>query len=138
MNPRNVFLIGMIVVSAASIWQVVAQSAPAAAGPDIPFAASFDVTDAPETFAITTLVLDFPPGAAVPLHKHPGRGAGIVLSGTLTSVTPDGHEHVLVAGDSWVEELGHEHFVRNASSEPVRLLFTLLVPVGEEIMIYPQ
>ena len=107
-------------------------------GPETAQMASFDITEPPEAFEIVTLVLDFPPGSVVPLHTHPGRGSNILLSGELVEVDENGNETTLSAGEGWIEEQGRRHIVRNTSSEPARLLFTVLVPEGEELVTFHE
>ncbi len=107
-------------------------------GPETAHMASFEITEPPEAFEIVTLVLDFPPGSVVPLHTHPGRGSNILLAGQLVEVDEEGNETILSVGEGWVEEKDRRHVVKNVSNEPARLLFTVLVPEGEELITFHE
>jgi len=83
-------------------------------------------------FQAMTFVLDVAPGAAFPLHSHPGRSEVLILQGALTQHPADGPAKVYHAGDSFMEEPGAVHSVSNDGSEPVRLVWTLLLPEGAQ------
>jgi quercetin dioxygenase-like cupin family protein len=61
------------------------------------------------------------------LHSSETVDVGIVLSGQVTLILPEGQESVLATDDSFVL-LGVEHAWRNDSTEPCRLAVTLLKP----------
>jgi quercetin dioxygenase-like cupin family protein len=66
---------------------------------------------------------DVPPGAKLPVHKHPWPRYAYVLSGQLTVKSADGrHSSIYKAGDFIVEMLNVWHFGANSGTEPVRLL----------------
>lgn len=135
LNPRRVARLAFAALLLLSVLAL-AQDDSSPPGPEAAHMASFAVTDAPESFEIVTLVLDFAPGSVVPLHIHPGRGSNILLEGELVEVDENGEEHVLEPGEGWTEEQGRPHVVRNDSDELARLLFTVLVPEGEELTTY--
>ena len=83
-------------------------------------------------FQAMTYVIDIAPGAAFPLHSHPGRSEVLILQGSLTQHPADGVTKVYHAGDSFMEEPGAVHSVSNDGSEPVRLVWTLLLPEGAQ------
>lgn len=83
-------------------------------------------------FQAMTFVLDIAPGAAFPLHSHPGRSEVLILQGVLTQHPADAPAKVYHAGDSFMEEPGAVHSVSNDGSEPVRLVWTLLLPEGAQ------
>ncbi len=53
-------------------------------------------------------VLDMPKGSVLPEHDHPHEQAGMVLAGRL-SLTVDGEERVLHAGEAYVVPGGVRH-----------------------------
>lgn len=83
-------------------------------------------------FQAMTFVLDIAPGAAFPLHSHPGRSEVLILQGVLTQRPADAAAKVYHAGDSFMEEPGAVHSVSNDGSQPVRLVWTLLLPEGAQ------
>jgi quercetin dioxygenase-like cupin family protein len=62
---------------------------------------------------ITILRIKIPPGAQLPLHKHPVINAGVLLSGELTVVTEDKRTLHLKAGESIVEVVNKWHSGKN-------------------------
>lgn len=95
-----------------------------------------------------------PPGTLLPAHTHPGMQAAFLESGTLHYTVVEGEvpltraaigtgtpvadavaagegEDVIRAGDSFVEPAGVVHFGRNAGPEPVVILVSSLLTVGE-------
>lgn len=75
------------------------------------------------------LVLDIAPGAETPTHSHGGSVFLSVLEGTLWERS-GGHETILNAGDTLMEEPGRVHAAGNSGSVNTRLLVTVLLPKG--------
>lgn len=71
---------------------------------------------------ITILRITIPPGAALPLHRHPVINAGALLSGELTVVTEDDRTLHLKAGDALVEVVNKWHYGKNAGNTPAVIL----------------
>ncbi len=76
-------------------------------------------TSAPE---ITILRIKIPPGAQLPLHKHPVINAGVLLSGELTVVTEDNKILHLKAGESIVEVVNTWHHGKNEGDTTAEIL----------------
>jgi len=74
--------------------------------------------------SVTTAIVDFPPGAYSPRHRHPGSVTAYVLKGTLRSQLAGGPVGTYTVGRSWFEPPGAIHlFVENASAaKPAELL----------------
>lgn len=74
--------------------------------------------------SITTTVVDFPPGAYSPRHRHPGSVTAFVLKGQVRSQLNDGPAETFGVGQTWFEPPGTLHmFAENASkTEPASLL----------------
>ncbi len=72
-----------------------------------------------------------PPGAQLPVHKHPFPRMAYVMSGTLTVTDVEtGTESTYEPGDFVVEMVDAWHFGRNVGSEPLDLLVIDLSPRG--------
>jgi quercetin dioxygenase-like cupin family protein len=78
--------------------------------------------------SISTVIVDYPPGAYTPRHRHPGFVMAFVLAGTLRSQLAGGPVGTYGAGQSWSEPPGTVHlFAENASAtEPAELLATFI------------
>lgn len=78
--------------------------------------------------SLTLALVDFPPGAYTPRHRHPGSVAAFVIKGTLRSQLEGGIAETFVAGQSWFEPPGAIHlFAENASTtEPAQILATFV------------
>lgn len=74
--------------------------------------------------SITTTVVEFPPGAYSPRHRHPGSVTAFVLKGQVRSQLNDGPAETFGVGQTWFEPPGTLHmFAENASkTEPASLL----------------
>lgn len=74
--------------------------------------------------AVTTALVDFPPGAGSPRHRHPGSVSAYVLDGRVRSQLAGGPARTYGPGQTWFEPPGAIHlFARNLSAtRPARLL----------------
>jgi len=74
--------------------------------------------------SMTTAIVDFPPGAYSPRHRHPGSVTAFVLKGSIRSQLIGGPAETFKAGQTWFEPPGAIHlFAENASAtEPAALL----------------
>jgi len=74
--------------------------------------------------SITTALVEFPPNAYTPRHRHPGSVTAFVLKGTLRSQLEGSPAGIYAAGQTWFEPPGTVHlFAENASAtEPAELL----------------
>jgi quercetin dioxygenase-like cupin family protein len=101
-------------------------------GPTPVYRTSFEVTDPPGE--VITIVLDFAPGAWTPLHQHGGSNTVLVVEGEMTFRNAEtGEETTYTAGESWVEHPGHPHAAGNNTDANARVVFTILLPEGEEV-----
>jgi quercetin dioxygenase-like cupin family protein len=78
--------------------------------------------------SITTVVVEFAPGAYSPCHRHPGSVIAFMLKGKVRSQLNDGAIETFGVGQSWFEPPGTIHsFAENASmTEPASLLATFI------------
>ncbi|TWB09546.1 quercetin dioxygenase-like cupin family protein [Rhizobium sp. ERR 1071] len=78
--------------------------------------------------SITVAVVDYPPDAYTPRHRHPGSVSAFVLKGTLRSQLDGGPAGTYRAGETWFEPPGTLHlFAENISkTEPAELLATFV------------
>lgn len=62
---------------------------------------------------ISILRIRIPPGAALPLHKHPVINAGVLLQGRLTVISEAGAVLEMKEGDTIIELVDKWHYGRN-------------------------
>ena len=74
--------------------------------------------------SVTTLLIEFPPNAFTPRHRHPGSVTAYVLKGTLRSQLNDGPIGTFGPGGTWFEPPGTIHsLVENPSpTEPAEIM----------------
>ena len=89
----------------------------------------------PGTPEITILKITIPPGAELPLHKHPVINAGVLLSGRLKVTTEAGKTLTLRAGDPIVEVVDTWHSGKNEGDEPAEIIVFYAGKVGMPITI---
>lgn len=71
---------------------------------------------------ITILKITIPPGARLPIHKHPVINAAVMLRGELRVVAEGGKTQVLKKGDCLVELVNKWHYGENRGRKPVEIL----------------
>ena len=83
---------------------------------------------------IIVAVSELPPGAAIPLHTHPGEEAYYVIEGG-TCEMPDGKQITLTAGnaDINVRDVAHAGF-KVVGDRPIKLLTVHIVDKGRPMM----
>ena len=86
-----------------------------------------DLQPIAEAFDVVQQVLDFAPGAATPVHTHPGIVVVTVLAGELTFKL-NGADTVYKAGESFVEVPGQVVQARNASTAQTSVMVSYLIP----------
>lgn len=74
--------------------------------------------------SITTALVEFPPNAYTPRHRHPGSVTAFVVKGAVRSQMEGGPAVTCTKGQTWFEAPGAVHsFAENASNtEPAELL----------------
>jgi len=78
--------------------------------------------------SITTALVEFPPNAYTPRHRHPGAVTAYVLSGTLRSQLEGGPAGTFSKGQTWFEPPGTIHlFAENASTTEAATLLAIFV-----------
>jgi LPXTG-motif cell wall-anchored protein len=86
-----------------------------------------DVSPMTEPFDVVQQVLDFAPGAATPVHTHPGIVVVTVVAGELTFQL-NGTDTVYKAGESFVEVPGQVVQARNAGAVQTSVMVSYLIP----------
>jgi len=102
----------------------------AAPGPTVPFKDSYPITVQAGDYELVYRVLDFAPGAQIPLHYHGGPTAMVVVEGELTLQHHDRMELKLKPADTDNEEAGAHPVMMNASAANARVLVVMLLPKG--------
>jgi quercetin dioxygenase-like cupin family protein len=123
-------LMALLLVSAAAAEEKAGQTA--APGPTPAYQAKFPIAVQGGDYELLTVILDFPPGAAVPKHFHGGQVVATILSGELT-LTEKGVEKIVKTGDSWTENAGDQHAVLNTGTVTTRVAVSILLPKGAEV-----
>jgi quercetin dioxygenase-like cupin family protein len=80
---------------------------------------------------VVTSIATFPPGAQLPIHKHPYPHYVYVLEGNLTVFNMDtGKSFVAKQGQFIVETNANWHYGKNEGAAPVKLLVIDQLPAG--------
>lgn len=89
---------------------------------------------------MTSVLVDFPPGAYTPAHRHPGALTAYVLRGQVRSRMEGEPPHTYGVGQTWFEPSGALHlFAENASrDEPAQLLATFVTDEGCGPLTIPE
>jgi quercetin dioxygenase-like cupin family protein len=85
----------------------------------------------------TMIVVEYPPGAVDPVHRHNAHGFIYVLEGSVVMQVRGGKEVTLTPGQSFYEGPNDIHTVgRNASqTQPAKFLVLLLKDKGAPILV---
>jgi quercetin dioxygenase-like cupin family protein len=86
-------------------------------------------------WSVTTVEVNYAPGAGSTAHRHPGLTFAYVLEGEVVSRVGEEPEKTYTTGEMWMETPGQLHAVsRNASAtKPARLLAILLAGKGQQL-----
>ena len=85
----------------------------------------------PQNPDVVASIATFPPGAALPIHKHPYPHYVYVLEGVLTVFNVDtGKKFTVKKGDFVVETNANWHYGKNEGTVPVKLLVIDQLPAG--------
>ena len=102
-------------------------------GPTVPFQGEYPITVQAGDYDLVYLVLDFAPGAGIPLHFHGGPATVVGMEGVLT-LRPDGApEKSLQHGDVVNEMAGMKHVMINTGDSPTRVAAVVLLPKGADL-----
>ncbi len=71
---------------------------------------------------ITILRIFIPPGAVLPMHKHPVINAGVMINGELTVFTEDKKTLHLKAGDAIIEVVNKWHYGKNEGNKTAEII----------------
>lgn len=77
------------------------------------------------------------PGAATPVHRHPGDCIGSVIEGTVELRVPGQPPQRFDAGQAYSSPRGTTHQLANIGSAPARILNTLVVDKGKPRLELP-
>ena len=93
----------------------------------------------PQNPDVLVSIATFPPGAALPIHKHPYPHYIYVLDGALTVYNVDtGKSFVAKKGDFVVETNANWHYGKNEGAVPVKLLAIDQLPAGVTSNMMPK
>ncbi|TPI21597.1 cupin domain-containing protein [Mesorhizobium sp. B4-1-1] len=82
----------------------------------------------PGRHSITTALVEFPPNAYTPRHRHPGSVTAFVIKGALRSQMEGGPAVTYTQGQTWFEAPGAIHsFAENASATEQAELLAIFV-----------
>ena len=84
---------------------------------------------------ITIVKVTLPPGAALPMHKHPVITGGYVLSGQLTVHTEAGQAIHLKAGDPLLEVVNTWHYGANDGDDATTLVVFYVGTPGQPVTV---
>ncbi|MDF3932789.1 cupin domain-containing protein [Pseudomonas citronellolis] len=89
---------------------------------------------------VSTLLVDFPPNAYTPAHRHSGAVSVFVVRGQVRSQMQGEPARLYPAGQSWFEPAGALHrFAENASAEqPAQVLATIISDEGCGPLVIPE
>ncbi|SPH18431.1 hypothetical protein DEA8626_01969 [Defluviimonas aquaemixtae] len=88
--------------------------------------------DAPGVHVMTFLA-EFEAGASIPLHHHGGASQVLLLEGDVDVTGADGTTVSFHPGDKMDEPAGWVHSGVVTSSEPAKLIWTIVLPDGAEL-----
>ena len=95
--------------------------------------------EVPEHPKVTAAFATFPPGAALPVHKHPYPHYVYVMEGTLTVTNEQtGKSFEVHPGEFFAEMEDTWHYGKNNGQVPVKLLVIDQVPPGVARNVIPK
>lgn len=113
----------------------VAVSYAAAPGPVIVGTAAYPINVQAGNYDLISQVVDLPPGAVIPKHRHGGPVVAQVLSGVIT-VTDAAGPKTFKAGQMFTESGGYVHMAANNGKATARVAVSYLIPKGAEVITF--
>jgi len=97
---------------------------------------SKDIKEAPGKEGLM-IVVEYPPGASDPIHRHNANGFIYVLEGSVVMQVKGGKQVILTPGQTFYEGPDDEHVIgRNASStQPAKFLVFLVKDKGAPFLV---
>jgi len=132
-NPDARVMAVVLLPKGAQLTTVIDTSPNPPPGPTVPFQGSYPLTVAAGDYSLVNLMLDFAPGAEIPLHYHGGPVVVVGIDGTLTLRPEGAAEHTVTPGDVMNEKAGARHVMINTSNADARILAGVLLPKGAEL-----
>jgi quercetin dioxygenase-like cupin family protein len=102
-------------------------------GPTTVYRTTLDAIRPGAPFEVVQFLVDFNPGAATPVHTHPGRGFATVLTGEMMLRT-GGREQTFKAGEFWIDEPGVVYVHGNTSGAFAQVGVSFLLPKGAPVL----
>lgn len=84
---------------------------------------------------VTILRIIVPPHSKLPIHKHPGINAGILLTGKIVVHKHDGTTQTVHAGEALIEMVETWHFGENPTDEDAEIVVFYAGIVGKDITV---
>lgn len=129
--PRTLLIVAALLVPLLAVMG--SGTMAAAPGPTVPYHDSYPITVVAGDYELVYRVLDFAPGAGIPLHFHGGPSAMVQVDGELTLRSHDGAERTLKPTDTANQEAGAQHVMVNTSTAPARIIVVMLLPKGAAV-----
>jgi quercetin dioxygenase-like cupin family protein len=84
-------------------------------------------------------LIEYPPGAAAPVHRHPVEGLGYVVSGRFESAFEGEHPMLVKAGESFVERahVAHTLFRNPDPLRPLTFVIAFVAARGAPVVVTP-
>jgi quercetin dioxygenase-like cupin family protein len=102
-------------------------------GPTVAYQGSYPLTVSAGEYDLVNLVLDFAPGAQIPLHYHGGPALVVGKDGELTLRPEGGMEHAVTSGMAVNEKAGARHVMINTGTANASIFAGVLLPKGAEL-----
>jgi LPXTG-motif cell wall-anchored protein len=100
--------------------------------PSVRQKSTFEVANPPAQFDAVQLVVEFAPGAWMPVHSHGGQGFATVIEGAVT-IRTQGAEKTYKAGETFVETPDVALEAGNPTAEKASMVITFLLPKGAQL-----
>jgi quercetin dioxygenase-like cupin family protein len=107
----------------------------AAPGPVTVGTAAYPINVQAGNYDLISQVIDLPPGAIIPKHRHGGPVVAQVVSGAVT-VTDAAGQRIFKAGQMFTESGGYVHMAANKGTVTARVAVSYLIPKGAEVTTF--
>lgn len=123
-----IIFLGVLLISWATADE---KGTPTVSGPAVVYQAKFPITLQSGEYELQSNIIDFEPGAGMPVHMHGAYVLVVVLDGEIL-LKEKGKERIVKVGESWIENPGDMHSVVNTGKTKTRVAVSTLLPKGAE------